>query len=424
MMIKNYKFVNVFRGVALIVICMCVLPMRGVGAAPTPAVDIEITEKQQEIDAINKKIADLTVKRARTVGEAETIALALQQLQAELARADVQLQKTKVTMTSVQGKSKEATVQVTALQKDIDAKKRELHSLLRQLYEFEQESFVRIFFDSQSLSDVISQRDAYAFLQERAVSVVSEMREAQEALIKQKDILDQQVTDLGQLQTLLDAQAQELAQKKANQKKFLQSKQRQQAKYESLITEAQQAREEIKKQVFTLQNGSIKVSLNTANEMAKFAGKATGVRPALIMAVLWIESRAGKSLGTGKFPDNMPLIRNREAFLRITKKLGIDPYITPLSRAGAMGPAQIMPGTWEGMESRIAQLMGKAIVNPYELADAFVATGVFLADKGAQSSAKEAEALQRYVGGKYWKGQSWYSEKVLAVAKEYASQGL
>lgn len=400
------------------------LPFPSLAATATVDYTSQIQEKQQEIDALNKKIEDLSVKRSKTASEADTIAVTLEQLKTDLQRANAQLVKTQVTISNVKAQSSDTSTKVGDLEHQINAKKEELDSLVRQLYEFEQVSLVQVFFDSQSLSDVLSQRDAYALLQQRAVGLLADMHATQTDLQQQKEKLDKQADNLGQLQTLLDAQAQDLSDKKSVQKQFLQQKQQQQAQYESLLADAQAARDEIKKQVFTLQNGSIKISLNTANDMARFAGKVTGVRPALIMAVLKVESGVGTNLGAGSFPTNMPLIKNQDAFLRITKKLGIDPYKAPLSRAGAMGPAQIMPTTWEGMEPRIEQLMNKQLVNPYELSDAFVATGIFLADRGAQNRAQEAEALQKYVGGIYWQGQSWYSDKVLAVAREYENQGL
>ncbi len=387
-------------------------------------IDTEITEKQQEIAAINKKIAELDAKRSNTAAEADAIAIALERLKSTLRKAELELEKTTAAMQRVKVDQKETQQSTQELVQTISEKRTQLTSLLRQLYSFEQESFVRLLFDSQSLSDVLLQRNAYQILQQRAVHVISDMHDEEKKLQEQQVKLEAQADDLGELQTLLSAQKQELSSQKTQQNQFLQEKKEKQAQFEQRIVEAQAAREEIKQQIFTLESGKVKVSLKTAVDMAKFAGSVTGVRPSIIIAVLKVESGVGTNLGSGVFPDNMPLLKNRDAFLRITKKLGIDPYKTPLSRGGAMGPAQIMPTTWEGMEPRIAQLMKKQLVNPYELSDAFVATAIFLADRGAASPAKEAEALQRYVGGRYWESQSWYSAKVMAVAKEYEQQGL
>lgn len=412
-------------GVLLTLFVCTGIPSVVFAASPTQAeIDAQIAARQQEINEVNKKIEELSAKRNATAEEAEAIAIALEQLKAQLLRAEKELAKTQATITKV-NISKEKTLEDAAsLEKEITEKRSELTALVRRLYEYEAEPIMRIFFNSESLSDVLVRREEYKTLQERAVGVITEMHAKGEELSKKKESLEQQAEDLGQLQMLLDAQADDLADKKDVQRKFLAEKKQKQLEFENLIAEAKAARDEIHKSIFTLQNGKVSVSLNSAVDMAKFASKVTGVRAAVIIAVLKIESGVGSNLGSGSYPDNIASQKNRDAFVRITKKLNLDPYKTPVSRSGAMGPAQIMPTTWEGMEVRIGQLMGKTVVNPYELSDAFVATGVFLADKGATDPAKELEALQRYVGGIYWEGQSWYSSKVMAVAKEYESQGL
>ena len=87
-------------------------------------------------------------------------------------------------------------------------------------------------------------------------------------------------------------------------------------------------------------------------------------------------------------------------------------------------PGQFMPQTWESLESRVAQLMSKETPDPFVLADALVATGIMMADRGAANPAKEAEAVARFLAGPNWIYYTWYSDRVLAVAKEYAAEGL
>jgi membrane-bound lytic murein transglycosylase B len=233
------------------------------------------------------------------------------------------------------------------------------------------------------------------------------------------------------LASLLSRQNEDLAAQRAEQNKFLSAKEEEKIQYERRIIEARQAREEIEQDIFSLKGSGIKVSLTDANDMARFASSLTGVRAALILAVLKVESNIGKSVGTGSFPDDMHPA-SREPFLRLTATLGIDPYTTAVAArpknlkgwGGAMGPAQIMPQTWEGMSPRLAKLMGKAVPNPFELSDAMVATAVFLADRGATSAGGEREAVLRYIAGPNWQYYSWYGDRVLAVAAEYAKEGL
>lgn len=387
-------------------------------------VEAQIAKRQKEIDEVNKKIADLSEKKNQTQEEAEKIAIAIEQLKAELVKAEKELAQTKSAITKVTLTKEQTGEEASAIEKEIVKKRAELMVLIRTLYEFESEPMVKIFFSTDSLSDVLLKQEQYKMFQKKAIGIMQDMHNKEDALREKEKNLEEQAEDLGQLQKILDGQADDLAEKRETQRKFLAEKREKQLEFENLIAEAKAARDEISKQIFTLQSGKVNVSLKTAVDMAKFASSVTGVRGAIIMAVLKVESGVGANVGSGVFPDNMPYSRNREAFVRITSALGLDPYKTAISRSGAIGPGQFMPLTWEGLAPRVAGLMKKPVANPFELSDAFVATAIFLADRGAASKEKEAEALQRYVGGNRWQGQSWYSEKVFAVAKEYESQGL
>jgi hypothetical protein len=74
---------------------------------------------------------------------------------------------------------------------------------------------------------------------------------------------------------------------------------------------------------------------------------------------------------------------DQSAFLRITKKLGINPDGQPLSCplasggwGGAMGPSQFIPATWESYENRIAAAVGASVANPWNPAHAVTATAL------------------------------------------------
>lgn len=88
-----------------------------------------------------------------------------------------------------------------------------------------------------------------------------------------------------------------------------------------------------------------------------------------------------------------------------------------------MGPGQIMPGTWERVESTVGRLTGKSQPSPFDLGDAFVATAVILQGAGA-ASGNEVEAVNRYFAGPNWQRFTWYGDRVLAVAREYEARGL
>ncbi|MEX2054979.1 MAG: hypothetical protein WD972_02255 [Candidatus Andersenbacteria bacterium] len=391
----------------------------------------ELEQKKAEIAELDKKINDLKSKRDTTEAQAELIAVQLKRLEQQLVQATLELKQTHLSIVEVGEEKKDTENDITKLQAAVTDKREKLKVLIRALYEQEQQSFMRVFFMTGSLSDVLAVRVAYQQLQDQHITLVKEIRGQEEDLRKRQVALEQQQQDLGELQRLLAAQEDTLADQQSEQQRFLKAKKQQQVEYDNRLVEAQQARQEIQQNLFTLKNAGVQLSLTEATDIARYASKLTGVRAAVLLGVLKVETNLGTNLGSGVYPEDMQPA-SRDAFLRVTAKLGLDPAKAPISArprsyqgwGGAMGPGQFMPSTWEGIEGRVGQLMGKAVPNPYELTDAFVATALFLADRGATDRAKEYEAVNRYLAGPNWQRFTWYGDRVLAVAKEYEKEGL
>ncbi|MGH7480921.1 MAG: hypothetical protein ACRELV_02100 [Longimicrobiales bacterium] len=390
----------------------------------------DITAKEKEIADLTRQIEELKKKKSEVAAEGDVIEAAVAQVTRKLQQAELELKKTQATISKVQQEQTTTTDRIAELEQEIRQKKTHLQAIVRELYEREQESIVRIFFSSWSLSEVLAQHAAYEHMQQQAVTLIKEMRTNQEELWQKQQALEQQENDLAQLEQMLGDQQEDISEHQKTQQAALVVKEQEEQQYVTKIKEVEDARQEIEQNIFTLKNVQVEVSFNNAYDMARYAGKLTGVRSALLLAVLKVESNVGDNIGSGTFPDDMQP-QSRDAFLRITAKLGIDPKTAKISRrpsngrgwGGAIGPAQIMPATWETIEPRLMQLTGKQVVNPYDLADAFVATAVFLADRGATSPTNEVEAVGRYIAGPNWHYYTWYIDKVMAVAEEYAKEG-
>ena len=160
---------------------------------------------------------------------------------------------------------------------------------------------------------------------------------------------------------------------------------------------------------------------------AEVASAKTGVRSAFILAILQQESNLGanvgscvitnlsgggtKSVNTGKiFSNGIHPTRDLPILDTILKNLGRDPFETrvscPVSSTfgfgGAMGPAQFIPSTWDLMANKIATATNKTTPDPWDPADAIMASAIFLADLGAgiQDYTNERSAACRYYSGK------------------------
>jgi putative PIN family toxin of toxin-antitoxin system len=380
----------------------------------------EAEDLQSEITALDQKITELRSQRDTTAAEQDLINAQIKRLEKTLEQTQASLGSTKQELQTTTKEAQATTATLGDLEQKIATAKDNLRQLVRALYQQEQESLLKAFIRNWSLSEVMSEHTAYQILQARTAALIHDLRLQEEELARKEQELKEQQSDLLQLQRLQTAQTATLASQRQEQSAFLQKKQVEQATYEHLLAEAKQAREEIAQQVFSLQSSGqkVEVKLNDAVSVARYVSEKTGVRPALLLAVLKVESNLGKSVGTGSFPGDMhPL--SIEPFKRLTAKLGLDPYATPISLGGgAIGPGQFLPQTWETLEGRVASLLGQSLANPFELTDAMLGTGLYLADRGAGNPASEYEAVGRYISPN-WQKFTWYIDRVLAVAKEY-----
>jgi len=390
-----------------------------------------LATKQSELAKLDEKINTLSQKHQSASNEAELAADQLAYISQELDTAQLQYDQTLLGITVINQDITTAEEETEAIRQDIVNVRGQLKEIVRALYQQEQSSFLDFILGSVNLGTLINERRTYRSLQQKALQYVSELKEQENNVAEMINKLAAQEEQLQQMKEVQTYQQVDLTERKREQKEFQQLKQEKQAQYAREITEAKQVRSEIANQIFSLRSLGLEVKLNDAYEAARFASSLTGVRPALLLAIVKIETNVGESLGSGEYPADMHPA-SRDAFLRLTKQLNRDPNTTPISRrpssyqgwGGAIGPGQFMPDTWERLIPRISSLIQKPVPDPFDLADSLVAISIMMADRGATDPAKEVEAVARYLAGPNWQYHLWYSARVLAVATEYEKEGL
>jgi hypothetical protein len=307
-----------------------------------------------------------------------------------------------------------------------------LAQLLRKTNEIDEYSLAEVVLGSQDLSDFFADLDSFntikAELQGSFVVIEGTKADTQ---VEKQTLQEKQAQEV-ELRKIQQLQKAEIEVREKERQRILGITKGVESAYQTIVQSKQLSAAQIRAELFALRD-SAAIPFEKALEYANFASKQTGVRPALILGVVAQESRLGEFIGTGNWRTDMHPTRDQPVFVEIMRELGLDPDLMPVSKkpsygwGGAMGPAQFIPSTWILYKDRIASVSGQNPPNPYEPRTAFIASGLLMADNGADKGgyANERLAALRYFAG--WTNASnpayaFYGDGVLELAAKYQQQ--
>ncbi|MEA3453025.1 MAG: lytic murein transglycosylase [Patescibacteria group bacterium] len=327
---------------------------------------------------------------------------------------------------------KDTQASITVSTNDIGDAKEKLSELLRLVYEQDQRSLLEIMLAEEELSDFFDELANLEALSLRNQDLLSQIKGLKRELETEETALEGEKGDLEQLVVVRTLQKNQSQVLKKDQESLLKETKGREDLYQDYLKENEEKANEIRKQIFQLAQVSEEdaPSYEEAYMIAEYVETVTGVRAALVLGLLQVESAIGKNVGqcncAGHASCRHPeigwkeVMRNTnnqwDSFLKITKGLGLNPDTTPISCSisggkvqwgGAMGPAQFMPNTWlnpknpaNGYKSKVEKITGK-MANPWNVRDAFLAAGLYLKDWGAASQTlrKEVGAVTAYLCG-------------------------
>jgi peptidoglycan hydrolase CwlO-like protein len=358
----------------------------------------------------------------------------ISQLNAKIAKLNLQIQATNLTISQLNAQITDTQQQITVTQADITNKKAAIGTLVKNLYQNDGVSLIEVFLKNPRLSDFWNDTQDITLLQNNLRLTVQQIADLQTQLTDQKQQFEASKADAASAAAYQQSQAAEISSTKSQKTQLLTATKGQESKYQALLTQTQATAAQIRNRIFQLLGGG-QLSFEDAYQYAKLASNATGIDPSFILAILDRESALGQNVGkcsyqTAMSPSNQPL------FLAIVQSLGLNPAEMMVScpnadgvYGGAMGPAQFVPSTWNLYASAVATVTGDHPASPWNNADAFVATALYLKDAmiGCKNSYSALVSQERCTAAKYYAGSRWanylwtYGEAVVERAQSFAN---
>ncbi len=471
------------RILCTLLVVLCVLAPISVGLpsrAQTTNVSAPVTQSSDTADAVARQRAKLQQELKeieQLIGVQQTLLSGKRQeraslerdleiIEAEIEKAQLGIRARTLEIQALTGDISNKEETLRALDDQLAREKGALAQLMRRTNEIDDLTVVELVLSSKSVSEFFEELDDYQAVKSALNSSFVQIEETVRLTQAQRTQLTERQEQELELRRLQELEKATVEQKEAEKARLLEETRGEESAYQQRLTQSEQTAAQIRAALFELRDTRA-IPFGDALALAEFAGRQTGVRPALILGILTQETRLGENLGTGNYIDDMHPTRDRPLFVALTQELGLNPSTMPVSRkpsygwGGAMGPSQFIPSTWAcyggwintvtgdcnnaqrsldwdsywagpwkyvASADRLRTLLGKSTpANPWENQDAFMATALLMKDNGADAGGYQAERLaaMRYFAG--WANAtnpaySFYGDGVMGHAANYQRQ--
>lgn len=409
----------------LLSIGVCIAPSEVHAQQSRQELEQELSDLEAQITALNGSITQTQAQKNSLAKDISLLSQKITQSKLKIKAHDAAISKLNQNIT-------EKNKNISLLDAKMGREKDSLAQIMRKTGYLEQYSLLDFGLQSASLSTFFSDVDSFSTLNRALNQSFADIRATKSDLEQVKSELQVAKDDETQKKLAQEAEKLKVEQNQKEKNTLLTVTKNQESQYKVVLAAREKEAAQIRARLFELRDTAA-ISFGQAYDFALAASKTTGVRPALILAILMQESSlgvnvgacylrdyntgAGVSISTGAArPRTMSPTRDVPVFTSLLSNLGRDPQNTPVSCwiaaysggqpsgwGGAMGPSQFIPSTWKLFASRIQSITGAAVANPWNPYHAITATALYLEDLGAVAG---DEASERNAACKYYSGRS------------------
>ncbi len=416
-------------------------------ASTSPA---ERAQLEKQLEELESEIADYENTIASYKSQGKTLGNEISSLQTKINKLNAQVRAVSLSLEKLDQDIETNEQTILTTEEKIDLSRNAISNALQFLYEGERESLMLVLLKNPSLNDFSGAMNAILDVQDSLTIEAQELSELKRQLEEEKESLALKKSDAIAFKAYQEAQKKSIEAARIEKNELLAATKGQEAKYQVLVTEKKKTAAEIRNRLFEFLGGGA-MTFGEAYSFAKVAGKATGVSPAFVLAVLNNESALGSNVGRCNYKTAMspgsPMVARCVAragtsnpcrndigiYLKLTSDLGIDPDSVMVSCpivadgafGGAMGAAQFIPSTWALYSVRIGAITGNTPPSPWNNGDAIVGTSLYLKDALTACAAYTGTAQERCAAARYYAGGNWknylftYGDRVVTKAAQF-----
>ncbi len=449
-MIVNFKF-GFYINLLAVTILLVIFSFNGISNAEVNSNKVDARRASLEANLKNIEVEIEGQKKILENKQKETVSLErdVSILNAQISKSRLSIRARNISIDELNNVIGSKQNTIDSLSEKLIREKQSLAQLIRKTNEIDSFSLVEVVLSNKDLSEFFVDINSFNAIKESLNDSFVVIENTKNTNITQKKRLEEKKIEETELRALQKLQKRSIETKKRQRNKILTVTKGQEAVYQNILDAKKRDATAIRNELFTLR-GTAAIPFGKALDLANIAFKQTGVRPALILGIITQESNLGENTGqcllknsttgsgvgknTGRFFKTvMKPSRDVKPFMELARKIGFSPFETPVScppsygYGGAMGPAQFIPSTWVLFESRISKLTGHNPPNPWDPADAFMASAILLKDNGASKGGYSNERLAalRYFAG--WRNAkkrayAFYGDGVMELATKYQKQ--
>jgi len=305
------------------------------------------TRLQAEYNRLQEEIAQWQKVLDETRAKKNTLQGDVTALDAQIKKAQAEIKQRNVTITGLAVEINRKQEHIAGLESELDQGLASLGKLLREKNQTETASLAVMALSSGSISDFLSVVDAVDSINAKLQARFEELRTVKTETQKEKEALDDRRNRELDARYEVQVKQKQIQENQTEKKQLLTITKQEEASYGLVLAERQRRAETIRSALFDLRDTQ-GISFATALDYSSFASEKTGVRAALILAILSQESDLGKNIGScfvssletgdgvGKntgavFERVMKAPRDTEPFEEITRAVGLNWATTPVS---------------------------------------------------------------------------------------------